>query len=827
VNKVWKIRIVLVVGLILLVKIAGVALWPASTVEYWPYEFWVDNADVEDIPQAEGDGQYDTQVTVYVRYRGEPPERVDCGKPILFTDDDREFSLLPNASDAADEAVMPAEINHAIDGLRGAVVIDYRFAMADIVQGPTVVVFQSAVALNDEPAIPVTMVIGSKDKYGDLLPPGAIARAGTNRLWDPNLRSAAFSPDGKLLATVGAESLHIWSTATGERLRKLTSYKGLGYPVAFSPDGSMLAMPGREDRVLVYSVSEGKTIRSFEGKHGYRVGVAFSPDGKTLAFGGEKGQVELRDIATGELTGELRAQALEESQGVFGSIPFSPDGKALAAARKGQAVLWNVASEQVRMSWKGAERPEVVFSSDNRLLAITVGHSQVLLWDLVAHRELTSLKADNNRAFLVFSPDSRTFMSKSAVNTLALWDIATGAKMREIEVPRYCYALSPDGKTLAAASRGGLCLIDVVSGERMPEQRSAPVSSVAFSPDGQTLASSSEYSMRVDLWDPFTGAHRKTIEGKAERVAFLPDGKTLALVNSRSAKLRDVTTGEKVPSRPFTVAGSQVVISPDGRPQVHPTHKAAYRLVGRGSSLYSDYERETKIRKVGWIALSPKGDMIALQYEEVTMQNPVTRIIKSPVKLIDAKTGKLIREWDYDGKALCAMAFSPDGKKLATLDSRTRGSVWSTATGEKLVELCKLPRGRTDDGIQDMIFSPTGKSIAIRDESTVCLLDAETGRPFFTCRGHRGFLTDFAFSPNGDALATGSGDGTILFWDVRLMRRLMAALEARLGGHEYWLPFYLSGRNVWSGDPMSERISENRGIGGNRQWRRMLYETVQ
>ena len=127
-----------------------------------------------------------------------------------------------------------------------------------------------------------------------------------------------------------------------------------------------------------------------------------------------------------------------------------------------------------------------------------------------------------------------------------------------------------------------------------------------------------------------------------------------------------------------------------------------------------------------------------------------------------AQAPKQRTQFEADSTTVFSLAFSPDGKILASSGEDQEIKLWDPATA-KSVGTLKGHKGL----VSRVAFSPDGKTLASGGkEQAIRLWDVKAGKETRTLDGHPGGISSLAFSPDGKVLASSGPDKTVKLWDV-------------------------------------------------------------
>ena len=455
------------------------------------------------------------------------------------------------------------------------------------------------------------------------------------------VNSIQFSPDGKLLVSAGEDgTVKFWQAdgKTNSLLKSFVGHRDRITALTFSPDGKLIATASADKTAKLWSLT-GQLLETFEGHTDQVNSVSFRPDNKLIATAAADGTVKLWSL-TGELLHTIAAHSAEITR-----VRFSPDGTILMTASADKtARLWSVPRVNIANGLSATS-----ISLDGQTIAAVSGKT-IQLWRRSngTIQRLGTLKGHTaDITALSFSPDG-ILASASADNTIKLWNVISGARIRTLTGHRdrvTALSFRNDGKILASGSADNTIKLWNVAGGSLSDTlkgHTDEISAVRFSPDGRLLASSS-YDNTLRLWYPDStasivlGRHRLAIAS----LDFSPDGHTIA-TGSWDNTIKLWTLNDAKPDKEAT-----------------PSHT----LTGHSDGVTS-------------LSFSPDGQTLASGSADSTL------------KLWDVQNGSLLKTLNGHRDRIQSVYFSPDGQTLISSSDQQGILVWNLDLNELLKQGC-------------------------------------------------------------------------------------------------------------------------------------------
>jgi WD40 repeat protein len=603
-----------------------------------------------------------------------------------------------------------------------------------------------------------------------------------------------------------------------DRLRHTRAVGGPVRALAWSPDGRVVAVAAPRGRIVLVDPRTGRRLQTLDAKRAVE-SLGFEGDGTTLVAARLGGSVRAWDVTTGDAVAASRH--LLTATDVHGRSVLVPTRGRLA----------KVAAHVTAARVGPAGSPLAAVVTDPG------GRKRTWLFD--KRGKLLRILPEHGIAGVSYAPDGRLLATASADGDTTLWNPLTGKRVHVLNDGGgsvVAVAFSPDGTLLATGGLdGGVRVWTVGNAQRLFYfiGHTNPVTALAWSPDGRVVASAS-VDRTVRLWAVAhivaAGTPVALLAGAQDAVralSFSPDGHQLA-TGSDDARVR---VWDASPEQTLTLLGRArggftdatwlgparvAAAAPDG---VHIYSTATHRLLRivpvRGvrelaldhGTLYGItskgivnvfqngsvvYTHATTMAVVGTRIMAGQGDHVFGHGRTFDVPGGVVRVALSPdrhllatadadgtTRLFDVDRGTLLHVFRGHHGPVTDVAFSDDGRLLATSGRDTRAIVWNIASRRERV------LSGTFGTVAAVAFSPDGRWVVTAGPISAGLWPTSTGRLQFYLRGDTSALTAVAFSPDGGTILSASKDGTVRTYACTVCGTLPAlerVAEQRLRG---------------------------------------------
>ena len=600
---------------------------------------------------------------------------------------------------------------------------------------------------------------------------------GVFRVHQDRVTSLAWYPRGRFLVSGSwDQTVRICDMETGVEVACIHGQSAVVSAVAVSPHEELIATgtttsfgrvgqsPGPDSSAVRLWSARG--FRQVALLRGHRYGVsalAFSPDGAWLASGGDDGTVRIWDTRSFEEVACF-AEPWKTHQPKVRAVAFSPDGRYLAAAwgtysigPTSPLIVFDVGrrSEFFRLEYRvsintiaySADGRRIVNGDQDGVIRIINARTGEQLAGCIGHDKLVTCA--------VFLPDQGSILTTGWDGTLRIGDANTLAEMTRVvghEGANACATVSLDGRYIATGGdairiwRGTTIHTPPLQLRGHRARLSHEPYDVVFSPDGSRLATT--YLDGTIIWDPETGTpiERLLESGDNGHVVFAPNSNLLAVSSySNGVTVWNIRASRQLAKLANHIQNALLRFSPNGR----------LLAIGGGS-------------------LAGISDVAEARHKDVQIWD-VSNLI-SPMTLKG-----------HEGE-VTAIAFSPDGSRVATSSNDGTVRVWSVTRGVQTACLRTHIRTNPDLGRSIIItardgqpsplfshneaamtvvtFSPDGRLLLSgAKDNAVRIWNSETGELIWTWTSHSGDIRSVEWSPDGVTVAATSASETVV-WDV-------------------------------------------------------------
>jgi len=589
-----------------------------------------------------------------------------------------------------------------------------------------------------------------------------VAKRPLRELPNAATEALAFSPAGRLLAVgsrdaAGHPGIDLWEVSTG-RLTKTLRHEADVRSVAFSPDGKSLATFDNRGNIAVVELASGHTLTNFPvrpPRHRPAGVAAFSPEGSRLAVGEDYGGIQILSLGPG-----TNVQVQTQSREGTTALVFSPGAEVLAAAIGGTIWLCDTRSGQPLAQWTNHTEwvNALAFTPDGGHLVSSSSDGTLRLWSMANRSEVRCLRSSREGLTgLALLPDGTTVVSGGTEGSVCFWD-ATGSQ----QVPAHTNLTISFG----VESQGDVPRPAFTPGALDPKV--VRRTGLTFSADSRSFITT-DLDGVLGVWEVQPLRQVEVLSALGSNhwgVALSPDGRWLAV--------GEATGRVVIWDWPARRAVTHFTVSFEWFCKLRFSHSGSFLLL---STVRNDMTVRTRIWRTGdWEEVRLTGSQLAgLWSVELSPDDRflATGCADGAVKLWRFPAGQPEATFLNHKGAMTELRFSPEGRVLASVSSDSSIRLWDVAARRELATL----RGHLGC-IYGATLSPDGRRLATGgggSKDAVKLWDLETRRELLTLPADGKYFVQLLFSPDGTTLAATTLSGAAHLWRAPSWAEIEAA----------------------------------------------------
>jgi WD40 repeat protein len=618
-----------------------------------------------------------------------------------------------------------------------------------------------------------------------------------------------FTSDNRLVTI--SDAVRVWDLSSGRELRTLeadmigglSGFNGSDSGLTLSPDGTQLLLitMGIDPEVRIMDLASGREVRrvklpddQIDSLH-----LSFNSEGHLLAAGIHNKRFKFWDL-TAKKERELGPTSKE-----FCQVKFSRDGRLLALSESYTVKLWDTATFRelpaltVPTSINFPQGDAFVsFTEDGKRIATGGIGTDTIVWETETGKRLSTMNGRTNMAYNVtFSADGMELISGGRTR----WDLRTGRGLRIVpDTSEKTYGTaSPDGRVvvLRRANTNVLTIVESPSGRQLqkltPSGDTGDIQRTRFSADSsmlavlygpleqqQTSTVSFTRGAQVKIWDVKNGRELRSITPTEipMEAEFTTDGRSIVIIGMGHIALWDVQSGNNL--RDLTASPVNTFTPPVVRPGQMPTMPNMADISAMVTNTLGTVSAGTMGQSVTSAAFTGDGRILATGGVESKSNIDFAAMMNSAMQ----RPKKGAKPPD-----------PADMMKDFKIEAVGHVQFWDVASGRQIAAI--KGHGR---GVSKVAFSRDGKLLASgATDSTIKIWDAATQKELRTLSGHTAAIESIDFSPDGRLLASASDDGSTFIWDTKTGEHLLTLISLDDGGE--WM--VVTPQGLFDGTPVS------------------------